>query len=455
MATSGSRAAKRVLSRGDFLKLSAGGLAGTVLLGAPGCASEDQSSRGPIKLTFSHGPEESGTFRQQIQEFNRLHEGEIEVRYREMPADTGQYFEQLRTEFQAGGGEIDVISGDVTWPARFAAQGWISDLSKLFTPETREQYLPYTVESNTYEGAVYGVPWFTDAGMLYYRKDLLEESGISEPPKTWDKLKEQARKVQKDSGTKFGYVFQGADYEGGVVNGLEYIWTSGGDMLDPRDLNEVVVGSEQTLEGLRIELSMVTDGVAPKAVSSYKELESYTSFVGEDAVFMRNWPFAYALSTDPSQSRIRPEQIGVTTLPVAAEGDHTYSGLGGWNLFISAASRNQDAAWTFIQYLSAPEQQRTRALRGSYLPTLESLYEDDEVLETVPILALGKEAIQNARPRPASPSYHEMSLEMSEQFNALLRGDSSPEEVASTLQEQLTNIVEQAGEPRSEVDSIP
>jgi multiple sugar transport system substrate-binding protein len=455
MTTSGDRAARRILGRRDFLKLSAGGLLGAVLLGAAGCAGEDKSGGGPVKLTFSHGPDESGTFQQQINEFNRLHEGEIEVHYREMPADTGQYFEQLRTEFQAGGGEIDVISGDVTWPARFAAQGWISDLSDLFIPEAREQYLPYTVESNTYEGAIYGVPWFTDAGMLYYRKDLLEDSGFSEPPKTWDELKEQARKVQEDSGVKFGYVFQGADYEGGVVNGLEYIWTSGGDVLDPQDPDEVVVGSEQALEGLRIEQSMVKDGVAPEAVSSYKELESYTSFVGEDAVFMRNWPYAYALSTDPSQSKIRPEQIGITTLPVAAEGDQTYSGLGGWNLFISAVSTSQEAAWTFIQYLSAPEQQRTRALKGSYLPTLESLYEDDEVLETVPILALGKEAIQNARPRPASPSYDEMSLEMSKQFNALLTGASSPEEVASTLQNQLANIVEEVEEPQSEVDSIP
>ena len=163
MATSNSHTERRGLSRRTFLRLGAGGLAGAVLLGAVGCSGEGRSGKAPVKLTFSHGPDESGTFRQQIEEFNRLHAGEIEVRYRGMPADTGQYYEQLRTEFQAGGGEIDVVSGDVTWPARFAARGWISD---LFTPEEREQYLPYTIESNIYEDAVYGVPWFTDAGML-------------------------------------------------------------------------------------------------------------------------------------------------------------------------------------------------------------------------------------------------------------------------------------------------
>src|SRR5919199_1877381 len=240
---SGSKVPKRILSRKSFLKLSASGLAGVALLGTAGCASKEEENGEPVQLTFSHGPAESGIFRHQIDEFNQMHEGEIQVRYREMPADTGEYFEQLRTEFQAGGGEIDVISGDVTWPAHFAAQGWISDLSGRFTPDEREQHLSQTVKSNTYENGIYGVPWFTDAGMLYYRKDLLEESGISEPPRTWDELKEQARKVQKDSGVKFGYVFQGADYEGGVINGLEYIWTSRGDVLDPDDPGKVVIES--------------------------------------------------------------------------------------------------------------------------------------------------------------------------------------------------------------------
>ena len=132
--TSSKRAERRGLSRREFLRLGAGGLAGAVLLGAVGCSGESRAGRVPFKLTFSHGSDESGTFRQQIEEFNRLHAGEIEVRYREMPADTGQYYEQLRIELQAGGGEIDVVSGDVTWPARFAARGWISDLSELFTP---------------------------------------------------------------------------------------------------------------------------------------------------------------------------------------------------------------------------------------------------------------------------------------------------------------------------------
>ena len=84
-----------------------------------------------------------------------------------------------------------------------------------------------------YEGAIYGVPWFTDAGMLYYRKDLLEQAGFSEPPKTWAEMEEMVKKVRGETGTRYGFVFQGADYEGGVVNGLEFIWSSGGGCSIP------------------------------------------------------------------------------------------------------------------------------------------------------------------------------------------------------------------------------
>ena len=156
-----------------------------------------------------------------------------------MPSDTGAYFDQLRTQFQAGGGEIDVILGDVIWPAQFAANGWIMNLSDRFTDT--DEFLPGPMQSNTYDGKVYGVPWFTDAGMLYYRQDLLEEAGFSEPPATWEELEEMAQKTAQDTGTRF--VFQGAEYEGGVCNGCEYIWSHGGNVHDPENPSKVVIDS--------------------------------------------------------------------------------------------------------------------------------------------------------------------------------------------------------------------
>jgi multiple sugar transport system substrate-binding protein len=383
--------------------------------------------------------------RDQISRFNERNRGEVEVELRLVPADTGQYFEKLRTEFQAGEADADIISGDVIWPAQFAAQGWVLDLSDLFTEDLRESYLPATIVSNTYEGGIYGVPWFTDAGMLYYRSDLLENSGFSEPPKTWEELKEQVEKVRRESGIKYGHVFQGAEYEGGVVNGLEFIWNAGGNVLDPDDLDEVTVGAPEAIRGLETARSMVTDGVAPGAVPSYKEYESYTVFLNGDAVFMRNWPNVYARAADPSLSSVEQERIGVAPLPVAEQAFQSYSALGGWNLMVNAVSKQKiEAAWTFIRYLSATDQQKERALRGGYLPTLKGCYEDAEILSEVPVITLGGEAIRNVRSRPATPFYQEMSLAMAERFHASLAGTLSPERAAALLKKDLENILKRA-----------
>jgi multiple sugar transport system substrate-binding protein len=433
---------RALFSRREFLRLGGAGVAGAALLGVAGCGGGQQG--GPVQLVFSHGPEQSGVLRKQLDAFNRRHEGEIQVEWREMPAQTEQYFDRLRTQFQAGGGDIDTISGDVIWPAQFAANGWIVDLSDRFPESERKKFLDGPIQANTYEGKIYGVPWFTDAGMLYYRKDLLQKSGFSEAPKTWDELKEMALKAKQESGTRNGFVFQGADYEGGVVDGLEYIWTHGGDVLDPDDPTRVIIDSPESVAGLETERSMVEDGVAPEAVVNYAEMESHTAFLNGDAVFMRNWPYVYALSSDPKQSKIKPEQIDIARLP-AAEGQESVSGLGGWNFYINAAmdEETQNAAWEFIQFATAPEQQKFRALEGSFLPTLKELYEDQEILDKVPVIALGKEAILSTKPRPVSPYYSDMSLKMAEQFNASLKGEVSPEQAIKTLQEELQNIVEQ------------
>src|ERR671920_1280151 len=216
--SSGSRG----LSRRDFLKVGGTGLAGAVLLGAAGCGGGEQSG-GATELYFTGPPDTTGTTDKLIKEFNDKNKGKYKVIFQQGNADTGQRLDKLRTQFQAGGENIDVILGDVIWTAQLAASGWIADLSDRFTEDTRADFLPGSVEAITFGGKTFGVPWFTDTGLLYYRKDLLEKSGFDGPPKTWDELKEMALRVKEDSGTKYGFVFQGANYEGGVCNGCEYI----------------------------------------------------------------------------------------------------------------------------------------------------------------------------------------------------------------------------------------
>jgi multiple sugar transport system substrate-binding protein len=396
-------------------------------------------------LYFTGPPDTTGTTDKLIKEFNDKNKGKYKVIFQQGNADTGQRLDKLRTQFQAGGENIDVILGDVIWTAELAESGWISDLSDRFPESKQRQFLPGSVEAITFNGKPYGMPWFTDTGLLYYRKDLLKKSGFNGPPKTWDELKQMTRKVRGDSDIKFGFLFQGAKSEAGVCDGCEFIWGHGGNVLDPSDPTKVLVDSPQAIEGLETERSMITDGIAPEAVTVYEETETEGGFLRGDAVFLRNWPYVYSLIGTSAYPKLKTDQVGVSELP-SADGKPGNGTVGDQPLYISTSSKYPDAAWKLIEFLSATEQQRFRAVEGSYLPTRSALYDDPEIQDSVPVVALAKEALQHTRPRPVSPYYSDMSLEMQDQFNASLKGDTTPEEAARTLKSELENIIQQGQE---------
>jgi multiple sugar transport system substrate-binding protein len=432
-----ARSRKNALSRRDFLKLGGVGLAGLAVFGASGCSGGGGS--GQVDFTSLELP---GSIPKLIDKFNEQNKGTFQVAYRAIALESQEYFDRLKTEFQAGGGETDIIGGNVPWTAEFAENSWIVDISSRFPEVEQSKFVKGQIQSLTYENKIWGVPWVADVGLLYYRNDLLEQSGFSEPPKSWDELKEMAKKVVRDSGTRYGFLFQGANNETGVCNGLEYIWTHGGDVLEG---DKVIIDSPKSVAGLTTEQSMISDGVTPQAVASYTLGEADAAFLNGDAVFCRNWPYMYGVAGDPEMSHIKQAQVGISQLPVG-DGQRQSAGcLGGWNMLIGASSEMQDEAWEFVRFMTSQESQNMQTLSAPTLPTLDALYEDREIQEEAPIVALSKEALKNGRPRPISPYYSQMSRTMAQQFNSVLTGATSPGETVETLQSELQQIIDQGG----------
>jgi len=428
-------------SRREFLVVSGGSLVAVSLFGLSACGGDDGGGTASGDVLMNLSPDVKEIVSAQVEAFNKQNP-DGEVRTRITPSDTGQAFDQLRTQFQGGGSDIDVIMGDIIWPPQFAANGYIADLSERFTEADREAFIAGVITGNTYEDEIYGVPWFTDAGFLYYRRDLLEDAGFSEPPQTWDELREMAAKVQQDAGTPNGFVFTGAQYEGGTVLGLEFIRTAGGDVLDG---DTVIVDTPEAIEGLAIQQSLVADGIAPEAVANFKEEEASGAFLRGDSVFMRMWPYAYDFLGDKEQSSITVEQVELTELPVASEDIPRVNVGGGFNFFINADAADPDAAYALIEYLTAPEQQKQLAIEGAYMPTRTELYDDPEIIKAVPGVRLGKEVVPATTTPPVSPYYSDMSLVMSEAFNANILGSATPEETAATLKSELESIISRGG----------
>ena len=434
--------AGRKLNRRDFLKMGGAGLAGAALLGASGCGG---GGSGSGEIIFSYAADDDGSIAKLINKFNKQNKGGIQASHRVMPDSTDSYYDKLRTEFQAASGDISVIGVDVIWPKQFAPQGWIIDLSDRFPTSEQKKFIPSTIEVASYEDGVYAVPWVScpDAGLLYYRKDLLDESGISAPPETWDELKEMALQVSEEAGIQNGFVFQGSNYEGGVCNALEYIWTHGGDVLDEN--NNVVIDSPEAAAGLATYASMLSSGAAPEAVANWTETESLESFYGEDSVFIRYWPSLYAGLGDPATTKLERDQVGIVQIPTDEPGNPSYSTLGGWQMSINANTEIEDDAWKFIEFMTSEQSQKTRTIMNGGDPSRKSIYNDPEAQEATPVIKLAETVLfKNGKSRPITEYYGDMSLEMSEQFNAALKGDISPEGAVKTLQKSLDQIMEEA-----------
>ena len=450
----------RAVDRRGFLKRSGVSLAGLSLLSGSSGTSLAADHAAPTEVVFTFSPDESGTVQALIDAFNREYAGDIQVRWRTMPASSDAYFQQLASDFESGSPDVDVIGADVVWTAELARHGWVTDLSQRFHREyDPDDFLYEALGSASHQFRIWGVPWYTDAGMLFYRRDLLMRNDFTHPPTTWDELKRMAQVVLQNNNVLHGFVFQGDAYEGGVTNACEYIWNAGGRIMtqsarlasEPggtiQPPNVVNVDTPEAARGLNVARSLITDGVAPAEVTSFREQDAMALFLGGDAMFMRNWPIAYGLVYDDSISRLDPEQIGITTIPTADANRPHYSCLGGWNLMISAMSspEKQDAAWRFIRFATAGRQQKDRALAGGFLPSLRALYDDPEVEGAIPVVDLGREAIRSARSRPSSPYYSQMSPRIAEAFTSTLRGDHSGEEAAHQLAADLRAILRHGG----------
>jgi len=448
-------ASGRNIKRRRFIKLTGAGILGSSILNPLKILGKSNNSE-PIEIIFAFGPDDSGTYKKVIDRFNQKYQGMIHVNFREMARESDNYYRQLVSDFSVQSTEIDVFGADITWTAEFGRKGWVSDLTRRFFRDYNpDDFLEATLNSVSYRFKVWGVPWYTDAGMLFYRKDLLQKSGFSTPPRSWAELREVALKVKQDAGLRYGFVFQGAEYEGGVANALEFIWNAGGRVLTGNisvagsfgqsviNPNVVTVNNLDSATGLDIARSLIIDGVAPESVTEFRELQTTQAFLSGNAVFMRGWPGVYGLIIDPRRSKILLNQVGVATLPNAEGNGRRYSCMGGWNLMINDEIENEkiDAAWTFIQFATASEQQRLMAMDGGFLPTLQQLYNNQEILDAVPVIKLGKAAIDNTRLRPVSPYYNQISLRISRTFNRVLKGELTGKEAVQKLEQELRTII--------------
>ncbi|MCX7719305.1 MAG: ABC transporter substrate-binding protein [Candidatus Sumerlaeaceae bacterium] len=355
------------------------------------------------------------------------------------PTDATERLSQYLQYLGAHSPDIDIYQIDVIWPGVLAEH--LVDLAGAFDQERAEFFEPI-VRNNTVDGRLVGIPWFADAGVLYYRTDLLEKYGLS-VPKTWDELGAAARTIQEGeraAGTAdfWGFVFQGKAYEGLTCNALEWIASSGGGTIVDAD-GGVSVNNEAAARAVSRMAGWVGT-IAPPGVTTYQEEEARQLFQSGRVAFMRNWPYAYALTH--SQDSPVHGKVGLAALPAGPGG--RASALGGWQLAVSKYSRNPEAATEFVRLLTSREAQKRRALEASLLPSRPALYDDPEIATAIPFIPQMKEIFLNATPRPSAQTgarYNEVSTEFFQAVHRVLTGEQPPDVSLAAAERALKEVL--------------
>ncbi|MHB1496414.1 MAG: ABC transporter substrate-binding protein [Acidimicrobiales bacterium] len=436
----GTIAMSRRLKAGSAVGALASALMVAGVVGAPNAFASTRHASKVTTITWWASPISTSGPDLRLTEINAFEKANpnIHVKLETAPTSTDTNRADLVTTISGGAKSPDVFMGDVIWPGQFGAHNLALDLSKYEPKSFFNRFAPGLVAGASYKGQVYGAPFFQDQGFLYYRKDLLAADHMSVPT-TWEQLKSDAVTLVKQGKVKYGFVWEGASYEGGTCDFMEYYADTGGQVLNATDTKSVLNTAKVT-KALAFVRSLVTSGASPAAVDTFQEPQAMDAFQNGQAAFLRNWDYAYAEAN--AKGMKSAGKVGVAPLPTFAGQSYPgYSTIGGWNLYINPHSRFISADLKFINFITGVQGQNIEAHPPfSEIPTNQAVRSDPKVKALNPPFAILSKTRLIARPAQ-SPNYPKVSQAIFSNFNSAIAGSKSPSAAASAMASQVATAV--------------
>jgi multiple sugar transport system substrate-binding protein len=374
--------------------------------------------------TYCTGKDTSGNLIQGVKDFNKANPG-ITIKLTQFPTDAQQQHDQFAQRERAKSSDCDGMESDVIWTAEFASQKWLYDMSP-YIKSRQSEFIPSTLQTVNYGGKLWGVPSSTDTGLLFYRTDQ-----VKSPPTTWQQLYSEAQKTNPQ-----GIAYQGSSYEGLTCDFLEVAFAAGGSVLNS-DGTKSTINSPQNLKALEFMVNGIKDGAAPKSVTTMLEEPARLAWEAGKVSFMRNWPYAYSLSQKAPKVK---GKFAVAPLP-SFQGAGKAGILGGHNMVISSYSKNPGAMLKFIDYMTSQKVETLNAVKYSKAPVLGSVYDDPSVKKALPFAAQMKVAVGQAKSRPVSPVYPQISEAIFKNVNNALSGSTSPQAALKAADGQINRAL--------------
>ena len=347
----------------------------------------------------------------------------IRIELVEGPNATNLVEDLYTSAFLLGDSPYDLINMDIVWTPKFAAAGWLMDLSDRVKPDELARFSPVDVEGGRYEGRLYRLPMRSDVGLLYYRKDLLEEAGFS-PPETFDDLMRISKALQEQNKVPWGYVWQGRQYEGAVAMFVEVLKGYGGFWIDPKT-EAIGLDRPEAIQAVNFLRNTITEGISPPGVTTYQEEDTRRFFQSGQAAFLRSWPYVWTLAND-EESELRGK-VGIQPM-VHASGQESGACLGGWGLGISKTTPHAKEAWKAMQFFTSVDPLRNFILKEGYTPSIREFFNDAEMVSRYSHFPQMQEVVNNAVLRPPIAQYAQASDILQRYLSAALTARISPED---------------------------
>ncbi|MCI0549050.1 MAG: ABC transporter substrate-binding protein [Candidatus Rokubacteria bacterium] len=403
-------------------------------------ACADQQAAAPVTLVLKHakilGPADPvpGLLR----EFEAAHPG-VRVKAEALPWNADEQRQFFAINLEGGNPGFDVMMLDVIWVPEFARAGWLLDLAPAVPREELAAHFPAAVEAAVADGRIWALPWFMNVGLLYYRSDLLARHGLR-PPATWDELVRQVgqiRAAERDPALD-GFLWQGKQYEGLVVNVLEGLWASGTRLLGSDGaLFPDPARAEQVLGFMRM---LLDTGTSPAWVSAADEEQGRRAFGNGRAIFLRSWPYAVDLFELPG-SAVRG-RVGIAPLPRHVDGTASPGSTGGAHLAVQRRTRHPELAIALARFLTSEAAQRAMASGAALNPTRMALYREPDLVRTHPHLPEIAALTLAGRPRPITPFYTIISTTLQPEFSAALVGVKTPARAVADSRRRLAFLLQ-------------
>lgn len=392
-------------------------------------------SQQPVHLTMLMQALEATQWSGLIEEFEAQNP-DIRIDIVEGPNATNLIEDLYTSSFLLGDSPYDLVYMDIVWVPKFAAAGWLQDLSDKIAAEDLNDFLNGDLNGGQYEGGLYRIPFRSDGGMLYYRQDLLAEAGF-EPPETTQELMEQSKALQESSDADWGYVWQGRQYEGLSAMFVELLEGFGGYWVNPETL-EVGLDQQAAIDAIAFLKNTIEEGVSPPGVTTYQEEEARRLFQSGESVFMRNWPYVWQLANaddSPVQGKIAIKPM------IHAPGLSSGACQGGWGMGISRTAPHPEEAWRAVEFFSSAAAQKQFILNNGYVPSRTSLFTDPEIVAQYEFMPDLLSVIQNSVLRPPIAQYAQTSDILQRYLSAALTDRMSPEDAMNAAARETRQVL--------------